>query len=325
MGIGTRWWPATPWNPERAQCPDCPPSAVSAASCAPLFLAPALRAFRWVFGRLPWSWCQILGAGFGRLAWALLSRDRRRTLTHLEIAFPELSEQERRHLGVRSFRHLGQSLFELLHIWGRPAADAERYVDVVGFGEIERIRETGRPIVVLTGHCGNWELVSCANHSHGLGLAAMTRGMDDAGLQQITLDLRSHLGSEAIARGSRASSRQMLKTLKSGGALAMLIDQDIRTDGVWVPFFGKLAHTPTAAADIALRLGAAVVPTFAERLEDGRHRVSFHAALELPDDVTEATAVMTTAIEAQIRRRPEQWVWMHRRWRRRPPQDPNAG
>ncbi len=287
-------------------------------------LAPLLRLLRACFGWLPWSMCQALGVALGRLAWGLSGRDRKRCLAHLELAFPELSNAERRALGRRCFRHLGMSLFELLHIWGRPAPDADRLVEVVGFEEIERIRETGRPIVVLTAHCGNWELISCANHSHGLGLAAMTRGFDDEGLQQLTVDLRSHLGSEAIARGSRQSSRQMLKTLRAGGCLAMLIDQDIRTDGVWVPFFGKLAHTPTAAADLALRLGADVVPTFAERLEDGRHRITFHSALDLPNDATQATAVMTAAIEAQIRRRPEQWVWMHRRWRRRPPTDPQT-
>ncbi|MCG8462195.1 MAG: lysophospholipid acyltransferase family protein, partial [Holophagales bacterium] len=78
---------------------------------------------------------------------------------------------------------------------------------------------------------------------------------------------------------------------------------------------------PTAAAELALRLGAAVVPTFSERLDDGSHRLTFHPPLDLPEDLTEATARMTAAIEAQIRRRPEQWVWMHRRWRQRPPAD----
>lgn len=284
-----------------------------------LCMAPLLRLLRLVFGLLPWSVVQALGRRLGGGVYRLGQRDRRRSLEHLALAFPELDDAERRRLALDSFRHLGASLAELLHVWGRPAADASRHVEVRGFEEIERIRETGKPILVLTGHCGNWELISCANHSHGLGLAAMTRELDQEGLQQISLDIRSHLGSEAIARGSRASSRQMLRTLRAGGALCMLIDQDIRTDGVWVPFFGRLAHTPTAAADIALRLGAEVVPTFSERRADGSHRITFHPALELPDDATEATALMTAAIEAQVRRHPEQWVWMHRRWRRRPP------
>jgi KDO2-lipid IV(A) lauroyltransferase len=282
-------------------------------------MAPLLRLLRLVFGLLPWPVAQALGRRLGGIVYRLGNRDRRRSLEHLALAFPELDDGERRRLALDSFRHLGTSLAELLHVWGRPADDASRHVEVRGFEEIERIRQTGKPILVLTGHCGNWELISCANHSHGLGLAAMTRELDQEGLQQISLDIRSHLGSEAIARGSRASSRQMLRTLRAGGALCMLIDQDIRTDGVWVPFFGRLAHTPTAAADIALRLGAEVVPTFSERRPDGSHRITFHPALDLPDDATEATARMTTAIENQVRRHPEQWVWMHRRWRRRPP------
>ena len=283
-----------------------------------LVMAPTLRGLRFVFGHLPWPLVQALGRMLGTAVFLLAGRDRKRSLEHLARAFPELTAARHRALAKASFRHLGMALTELLHVWGRSPDEASRYVEVRGFEEIERIRSTGKPILVLTGHCGNWELISTANHSHGLGLAAMTRELDQAGLQQISLDIRSHLGSEAIARGSRASSRQMLRTLRAGGALCMLIDQDIRTDGVFVPFFGRLAHTPTAAADIALRLGAEVVPTFSERRDDGRHVITFHPALELGEDTTEATARMTIAIEEQIRRFPEQWVWMHRRWRRRP-------
>lgn len=96
----------------------------------------------------------------------------------------------------------------------------------------------------------------------------------------------------------------------------MLIDQDTKVDGVWVPFFGRPAFTPAGAAKIALRSNAAVIPTFIERLPDGRHLAVFQAPLDLPDDPNAATALMTARIEEQVRRRPEQWVWMHRRWRR---------
>ena len=120
-------------------------------------------------------------------------------------------------------------------------------------------------------------------------------------------------------RGSEGAARQLLAALRKGGALGMLIDQDTKVDGVWVPFFGRPAFTPVGAAKIALRQNTAVIPTFIERLEDGRHLATFHPPLDLPDDPTEATALMTTKIEEQVRRRPEQWVWRHRRWRRQPP------
>lgn len=273
-----------------------------------------------LFGILPWSAAQSFGSGLGRVFYWIVRRDRRRSLEHLAIAFPELSEPQRSALSKASFRHLGMAVGELLHVRHRPPAEASRHVRVEGFEEIERLRQQERPILVLTGHCGNWELVSTANHSHGLGLAAIARQFEDAGLHASSVDFRAHLGCETIARSSSSSSRQLLRVLRNRGALAILIDQDIDTEGAFVPFFGRLAHTTLGAAQLALRLGAAVVPTFAERLPDGSHLVRFLPALELSDDPVEATARMTSCIEDQIRRCPEQWVWMHRRWRRRPPE-----
>lgn len=284
---------------------------------SPLFGAFA-RGGRVGFGRMSWSMAQRFGASLGHLGWRASRRDRQRILDHLYIAFPELDDAERRRRGIACFRHLGTSFGELMHLWHRPPGEANRHVRVEGFDVIESLRGEGQPILVLTGHCGNWELLSTANHSHGLGLAAMGRRNDDAHLNQAIVDLRQHLGTLTISRGESASSRKLLKTLRSGGVLAMLIDQDIATEGVFVPFFGRPAFTPLAGANLTLRLGATAVPTFAQRLDDGSHLIRFHAPLELPQDATEATAVMTAAIEAQIRRCPHQWVWMHRRWRRRP-------
>jgi KDO2-lipid IV(A) lauroyltransferase len=277
--------------------------------------------FTKVFGTMQWGRVQKLGAGLGYLFWWIKPEMRRLAVEHLGIAFGDLSLSERRTLARASFRHLGLSAGELLHLRSRPQEAASRFVRVEGFEEVEALRRRGQPILILTAHCGNWELISAANHSHGLGLVAMARELNDQGLHGFSVDFRAHLGSETIARGSVSSSRQLLRVLRSGGALAMLIDQDIKTEGVFVPFFGRLAYTPVAAAHIARRLGAAVVPTFAERLADGTHVVRFHPPLQLPDDPVAATALMTLAIEGQIRRLPEQWVWMHRRWKRRPPRE----
>ena len=278
-----------------------------------------LRPAVWLFGALPWSVAQRFGRRLGGLAWILARRDRVRALRHLEVAYPELPPDRRREIAHACFRHLGTSAAELLHVCGRRPEAACTHVRVEGFDHVERARAAGRPILILTGHCGNWELIATTNLSHGMGIAAMARELDDAPLNRFALEVRDHLGGETIMRGSSGSSRQMLRVLRAGGALAMLIDQDFRTDGVFVPFFGRLAHTTRAPAELALRLGARVVPVFDERLEDGTHLVRFQPALDLPDGAVEATVRMTSAIEAQVRRRPEQWVWMHRRWRRRPP------
>jgi len=275
-----------------------------------------------LFGRLRWGQAQRLGSWLGSAAWRATSRNRRKALTHLAVAFPELTAAERRRVGRACFRHLGTCIGELLHVYYRDPEEACGHVRVEGWDQIECIRVRGQPLVVMTAHCGNWELLSTVNHSHGLGIAGIARQLDDPSLEDLAVGLRRHLGSVTIARGSRGSSRELLRTLRRRGALVLLIDQDIPSaDGVWVPFFGRLAHTPLAAANLALRLGAAVVPSFVERLGDGSHLVTFHPPLELPDDPLAATAVMTARIEEQIRRRPEQWVWMHRRWRHRPPED----
>lgn len=285
-----------------------------------VLIGPALRAGVFLFGHLSWRRAQKAGGALGFLLRPLLGRHRRRMAEHLEIAFPEKSPAERRAIERGCWRHLGQAVGELLHVRGRAAGEAAGHVELIGFENVEKAREAGRAVVILTGHCGNWELISTANASHGLGLAAVARELDVEALQDFAVDFRRHLGSETIARGSAGASRQLLRVLRHKGALALLIDQDIKeADSVFVPFFGRLAWTPTAAAELALRLGAAVVPTFAERLEDGRHRVTFHPPLALPAELAAATALMTLEIEKQIRRRPEQWVWMHRRWRRRPP------
>lgn len=279
----------------------------------------AARAFSALLGRLPFSVAQAAGRGLGRLAWPLAGRDRRRTLEHLALAFPECTEAERRRLGRASFLHHGMNLAECLHLLARPREEAASHVAVEGWGRVDALRSAGRPILLLTAHLGNWELLGAVSSLRGLTLHAVVRPLDDPVLHRLLDRLRRHLGSVTIERGTRGAPRQLLQALKRGDALVMLIDQDTRVEGDWVPFFGRLAYTPTGAAKIALRQEAAVLPAFVERLADGSHRARFLEPLELPDDPVAATARMTELIEDEIRRCPEQWVWMHRRWRRRPP------
>jgi KDO2-lipid IV(A) lauroyltransferase len=279
---------------------------------------PLVHAFSALLGRLPWPAVQRLGRGLGRLAWSLGRRDRGRTLDHLALAFPDLSASDRQALGRDCFRHQGMNLAECLHLLHKDCADIARHVEVQGWEEIVRARESGRPLVLVTGHCGNWELLAATLNCRGLGMAVVARSLDEPRLQGMLAGLRRRFGTATIERGSEGAARQILGTLRRGGVLGMLIDQDTKVDGVWVPFFGHPAFTPVGAAKIALRQGTEVIPAFIERRPDGSHLVRVQKALELPQDAQEATAVMTRAIEEQVRRRPEQWVWMHRRWRRQP-------
>jgi KDO2-lipid IV(A) lauroyltransferase len=286
----------------------------------------ALNAGLWVLsstlGRLSWGGAQRAGRAIGALGWTLSRRDRRRALDHLALAFPEKPEPERLRLGRACFQHLGAVLGECLHLYHRDCAFVGSVVEVEGFAVIEEVRREGRPLVLFTGHCGNWELLGAAVNCRGVEMTVVARSLDEPEQQERLAALRARFGTPTIERGEEGAVRQLLATLRRGGALGMLIDQDSgKMDGVWVPFFGRLAFTPVGAAKIALKQRAAVVPVFIERLENGQHRVRFQPALDLPADPVEATALMTATIEEQIRRRPEQWVWMHRRWRRQPGPD----
>jgi KDO2-lipid IV(A) lauroyltransferase len=255
----------------------------------------------------------------GRLTWLLGRRDRRRALAHLALALPGLDAAGRRAIARGSCLHLGMNLTETLHLLGADCGGVEGTVDVEGWETVAALRAAGRPVMILTGHCGNWELLAALINCRGLAMDVVGRRIEDPGLQELLLALRRRFGTATIERGEAGSARRLLQVFRDGGALGMLIDQDIRVDGVWVPFFGRPAYTPVGAAKIALRQGAAVVPAFIERRPGGRHLARFLPPLDLPADPEAATALMTAAIEEQVRRVPEQWVWMHRRWRRRPP------
>jgi KDO2-lipid IV(A) lauroyltransferase len=282
-------------------------------------LRAGLQALAVLVGSLSWRGAQRVGRAIGRAGWALSRRDRRRALDHLAFAFPYLPPADRAALARAAFLHQAMNAAEALHVLRRGLGDVASWVEVQGWEHVEEARAGGRPLVVLMAHCGNWELAGGAFALRGLPLSGVAREMSDPALHALVVAVRRAFGSATIARGGPAAARQLLEVLRRGGALAILIDQDTRVDGVWVPFFGRPAFTPVGAARLALRRRAAVLSAFDERRADGSHLVRIHPALDLPPDETAATALMTAAIEEQIRRVPEQWVWWHKRWRRQPP------
>ena len=282
-------------------------------------LGGVVAVLRALLGPLGWRGSQRLGAAIGRLGWRLARRDRRRALEHLAVAFPELSPAERETLARANFVHLGTTFVEMLQLLRLSPAHVDRHLAVEGWEHVEAARQAKRPLLFLTAHCGNWEMLNAAACAQGLPLTGVARVQDDPRADALAVALRERFGNRTLSRGTPRAARELLRVMRGGSALVMLIDQDTKVDGVWVPFFGRLAFTPVGAAQIALRQRAAVLPAFDERLPDGNHLLRVSPPLELPDDAEAATGVMTRVIEGQVRRRPEQWVWMHRRWRRRPP------
>jgi KDO2-lipid IV(A) lauroyltransferase len=189
---------------------------------------------------------------------------------------------------------------------------------------LEAALSRGRGVVVVSGHVGNWELLALRVARSGIARAsAVAKETSDSRMTALLEEFRAANGLHSIWRGQDGAAKQILRSLRDGEILGLLIDQDTRVQSVFVPFFGRSAATPRAAADLALRTGAGVVCAFCQRTRDGRYRISmqelgFQPGGDREADVRELTAAMTRQIEEAIRRSPEQWVWMHRRWKTQP-------
>ncbi|MCU0233192.1 MAG: lysophospholipid acyltransferase family protein [Thermoanaerobaculales bacterium] len=288
----------------------------------------ALRGFLELGSRLPWPLATALGTGLSAAALRAIPKDRRRIEAHLQIAFPELERGERDRIITACARHFGSMLAEIAWLWRARPEDVLGRCEPSGLEHFRAAAASGRGAVFTTGHCGNWELLNAWLLVAEVPLTIAVRQLDNRRLDAIVTRLRSRFGAEVVPRGSSAG-RQLASALAHNRVCGLLIDQDIRdVPGVFVPFFDRPAWTPSGAAVLALRRGCPLIPGFIARLPDGRHRVEIHPPLPVPqagsfeDRVRELTAAATAAIEAQVRAHPEQWVWMHRRWRTRPPTAP---
>jgi len=280
-----------------------------------------LEAFLSAGGRLPLGLTRPLGTQIGALAMALDARDRRRARNHLRIAFPSLDEEAIRALLRSTARHFGALLAEVAWLLQATAEEVAEQCAITGLEHVQGPLKAGAGAVLFTGHCGNWELLNARLGVAGIPMTIAVRGFHDPRLDSIATKLRSRFGAEMVPRGQEAG-RRLLAALTANRVNGLLIDQDIRDiPGVFVPFFGRPAWTPSGAASLALRGQCPLVPAFGHRRSDGRHVVEIHPPLPEPppgaseERITALTAAATAAIERQIRAHPEQWVWMHRRWR----------
>ena len=284
----------------------------------------SLRSFFAVGGSLPLTLSRPIGRGLGRATLGLLPRSRKRIQAHLEIAFPDLEQRQRNAIARNCARHFGSMLAEVAWLWHARSQDIENLCEVEGVESFFEALSKERGAIFATGHCGNWELLSARLPIAGISLTSVARELDDPRLDNLATAMRSRFGTEIILRGPAAGKR-MVRALAENRAAALLMDQDIRDiPGVFVPFFGRPAWTPSGAAMLAIRRGCPVVPGFIHRRPDGTHKAEIHPPLPIPsggsleDRVEELTASATAVIERQVRAHPEQWVWMHRRWRTRP-------
>jgi KDO2-lipid IV(A) lauroyltransferase len=262
-----------------------------------------------------------VGRALGSAAHALLAAPRRLALAHLAIAFPALDLAARQRLVRETFRHAGQSFAELAlfgKILRRPG-----YVRMEGAEVFDAVLAGGRGAIAVSAHCGNWELLAAWTAAVGYPITVVVRRVTELRFHALIVRFRAAAGVEVLVRDDPRFLSTLRAALRRNRIVALLVDQDTRGAGVFVPFFGRLAHTPPGAALLALRARVPVVSAFIERRADGGHLVRVE---RVPIDdtagrasVRDLTARFTAAVEAQIRRRPAEWVWWHERWRRQPP------
>ncbi len=277
-----------------------------------------LRAVLAVLGFLPEPVALALGRALGWIAWALGLR-RRVALANLSLAFPEKTDAERRAIARANYRHLGEGAVEFLRAARLPDGELLSRVIPDGWEKYESAKAEGRGVVVATAHLGNFELLADYCARRRVALTAVTRSLSGP-LNEIWLSRRASTGLRELP--TRGSTSAMLAELRAGGNLVLLVDQNMLPKrAVFAPFFGKLAATTPAPAVLAARTGAPVILAALVRHACGRYRTLIEGPFRRGrEETTEGfTARLNAALEGMVRKFPDQWFWVHRRWKTRPP------
>jgi Kdo2-lipid IVA lauroyltransferase/acyltransferase len=259
-----------------------------------------------------------------RLGFHLARRQRRAGLRNLQMAFPELSRSARKEILRGSFENLGRLLVEFTHLPELNKGNICRFVVHDGLENYLEGLRRGRGVIFMTAHFGAWELSSFAHAVYGYPLRFVVRPIDNPRVEKLISTYRTRSGNIPIER--RSAARDILKALRQNEAVGILFDQNTtRSEGVFAEFFGIPAATTPALALFALRTGAAVVPGFL--IWDAslrKHRLRLDPPVQLIEtgnldhDVLENTKIFNKILEAYIRAYPDQWLWIHRRWKTRP-------
>jgi|GEM_PF-198743 len=266
------------------------------------------------------------GALVAWLAWALRIR-RRTVMENLALAFPERSEAERRGIARATYRHLGRAAPEFLLAPALGREELDRLFVYQGWERFEEARARGRGVIACTGHLGNFELLAAAHNLKGVPITMITRRMGRMGANDAWRRARARAGVEELVVRKGETLKAAVRALRQGRVLGYVIDQNQpRHRAVFPTFFGVPAATSPAPAILALRTGAAVIFIAAIALADGRHRVVIEGPLTVPRsgdrerDVLAFMQDLNDRLERMVRAHPDQWYWLHRRWKTRPAQ-----
>ena len=271
---------------------------------------------------LPGPLIRLAGTVTGVLSYTFDRRHRRIADRNLAAAFPVRSARERRAIARGAFAHFGRLLFELLEFGALPADALLARVEFDGEEGVRLAYARGKGVLFITSHFGFWELHAIVHALNFEPIGVVARALDNPDVNDLLERIRQRTGNTVLYR--QGTIRRVMRMLEAGQGVAVLIDQHIQSrDAIYVDFFERPAATTSAVAALALRTGAPVVPVFALPLGGGRYRMIYEHPVEPPDidtdeAVREFTQRCTDVLEMYVRRHPELWLWMHRRWREEP-------
>ena len=283
-----------------------------------------LKTLEW----LPLPAARALAGGIARPARWATPRWRRRVHRNLEIALPGSDAATRRRVVDGVYENLGRVLLALSRIPRLNTRNIHDWIGYEGYEYFEQALDGGKGVLFMTAHLGNWELSAAAHALLGHPMHVMVRGLDNRRLDKLVNDYRTLHGNRTILK--QDFGRSLLRALKNNEAVGVLVDQNAGgDDAAFVDFFGVKAAATSGFVKIAMKTGAAVIPGFALwDSERGRYVLKFYPPLELaksgdPEkDLVTNTQLCQSKIEEVIREYPEQWLWIHRRWKHRPEGEP---
>ncbi len=257
------------------------------------------------------------GRSLGWLAWLALPGYRRLARHNLQIAFGgEMSPAERRRIVRRHFQNLGANLLSGVKLGTLPLAEAAKFVRLEGADEVHRHLRAGRPIVMALSHLSNWEVFTqmTPHHFGSVALGTVYQKLRNRRIDEFVQRQRTRFGVRVFERSE--GFQEAIRLLRSGGIIGILSDQHAGDGGMWTPFFGRLASTSPLPGVLSKRTGAALIAAAIYTDGPGKWRMTFSPALDQPNDtVASLTAKTNAAIADEIRKAPEDWFWVHNRWK----------
>ena len=264
-----------------------------------------------------------LGYAYARLLDAAVPRLRRIAKRNLSFAMPELTAARHCEIADGVYRSIGRLLVAFARFPSIDASNINDWIRYEGFEHFTAARERGKGVLFATAHLGNWELSAFAHALMAQPMHVVVRPLDNRLIDRFVEQRRSASGNTLI--GKREFARPILKALRENEAVGILVDQNAGADtGVFVPFFGVPACVNISFAKMAAHSGAAVIPGFAVWSEtERRYILRFYPEVPITGDAAVDTAAIQSALELAIRQAPDQWLWIHRRWKTLPPGEPS--